>query len=263
MKPDDDSLHKLLRHAIRVVYGEREGPRPADERHVDPDKLQAFRRIPVDPETLEYYGGLAGLTGMIWPCYASADQLCKYLAGSELRGDAKHAPVPVEDKNLRDAELEKMKLGSDYLVVRFDVTGSGKDKDKGPGHAYVFLSTSRTAGSKVTGFIYQTNVAGSANFDMVDWIDDPKSEEEFELGAYCDGLLSGFKADPVAAFDQYYMLKGTATTDKAYVAKLRTYPGAFEIRWSAVNVHAARLALLHFTPPTRKAPPRPAVPQHV
>lgn len=260
MKPDDDWLHKLLRHTIRIVYGETQ-PRPASERHPDEVRIYEFRGMGLDEDTRKFYRDNPSPAGPpVWGCFDCATQLCTLLVGSDLvisRAKGQSGGLALaEDTEERNGQLSPIKEIDGYVVVRFWVVGEGA------GHSYIFLSTSRVRNSEITGFIYQSNIGG-ALFDVVDWIDDPKSEQEVELGAYCDALLSGFRKDTVQAYRDYYMLQGSSfaaskegETPQDTIRALWNLqheppqhakpwkPGPdFQFNWGPVNCHRARLQL--------------------
>jgi hypothetical protein len=191
--PDGDWLHKMLRHTIRISYGELD---------YSPARVLAFRGITYDPSSGVSEGALAMGD---WACYQSADRLCELLVGDALRGTpAAKKAVSLGDVQQRDREFAQMKLCSGYVLVRFDVEGGGA------GHAYIFLSCSRIKGEEVKGFIYQTNVGcGEGSFDITGWIADQRSEELVEIGAYSQSILTGFRNNPVQTYESKYMLDGT------------------------------------------------------
>jgi len=236
--PEQDPLHKLLRHTIRACYG-------------DDDMAIRFKGLAFD----EAWGmSKQDVAGAVWPCWTSADRLCLILTGDEMRKPTGERN-PLADQTVRDRELGQMKLKAGYVLVRVDVTADGA------GHAYIFLSSSRPSGNNdVSGFIYQTNIGCDDSFDLLAWIDDQRSKQEVEFGAYSQSVLSGFRDNPVAAYQEKYMLSTGAVRD-GQAAKLRKNPAVFGFVWKPVNEHYARIKLSAFV--KAKVHPKVGVPTQV
>jgi hypothetical protein len=250
----DDPLHALLCHTIRLCWKSLRGQ-------------QVLKAVQIDQVMaswgMEEFTPRRQITNT-WACGSSANRLCEILTSSELShyvGNDKSRDVILlsEEERLGKA-LETMSTTTGYFMVRINVLA------KGAGHSYIFLSQKRYAGEDLKGYIYQTNVGchKDSAFDLIDWIDDPKSEIEVDLKTHFQNLVEGFNKSPAATYQKEYMLsdkqlralgKGAEEPD---LKKLKGSTGdAFCIEWRAV-VEATASARLRAICNTAPQPLEPA-----
>jgi hypothetical protein len=255
----DDPLHALLCHTIRLCWKSLRGQ-------------QVLKNVQIDQDLASW--ALAGMEGMeaftprrqitnTWACGSSANRLCEILTGSQLNlytGNTKSPDVILlsEPQRLGKA-LEAMDATNGYFMLRINVLAQSA------GHSYIFLSEKRHRGTDLKGYIYQTNVGchKDSAFDLIDWIDDPKSEVEVDLKTYFQNLVEGFNKSPAATYQKEYMLsdkqlralgKGAEEPD---LKKMKGSTGdSFCMEWRAVVEAAAstRLRAICETVPQPLAP---------
>lgn len=155
--------------------------------------------------------------------------------------------------------LEAMGTTTGYFTVRVNVLAQGA------GHSYIFLSEKHYPGGELKGYIYQTNVGchKDSAFDLIDWIDDPKSEVEVDLKAHFQNLVEGFNKSPAATYQREYMLSDKQLralgngAEEPDLKKLKGSTGdAFCIEWRAVieAIASTRLRAICDTVPQPLAP---------
>ncbi|HTW81076.1 MAG TPA: hypothetical protein VME23_16125 [Terracidiphilus sp.] len=236
---EDDPLHKQLCHTIRLCC-----PKSFSSGAQAEKGLKALRDVTLtkdDLEMSEWEYWKSAITGL-WSCGESAPRLCQILAGSPMSDyiSNKDAIKLSDDKRLSEA-LDTMKKTSGYFVVRIN------EVEGGAGHSYIFLSEERKPGEDLKGYIYQTNIGIKAGFDLLEWIDDPKSQVEVNLDAHLHGLIEGFKVGPLATYRREYMLTSQTQftwQEEVNIKKLKGTGGdAFVIMWKPVTFLEAQARL--------------------
>jgi len=258
----DDPLHALLCHTIRLCWKSLRGQQVLKALQVNQELVAMAAVLRAEGE-----GDFTprGQITNTWYCGGSANRLCEILTSSPLNlytGNEKSPDVILlsEEERLGKA-LAAMDTINGYFVVRINVLAQAA------GHSYIFLSEKHHAGEDLKGYIYQTNVGchKDSAFDLIDWIDDPKSEVEVDLKTHFQNLVEGFKKSPAATYQKEYMLsnkqlralgKGAEEPD---LKKMKGTTGdAFCIEWRAVVEAAAstRLRAICNTAPQPLAPAR-------
>ncbi len=255
----DDPLHALLCHTIRLCWKSLRGQ-------------QVLKNAEINQALATW--ALAGMEGMeaftprrqitnTWACGSSANRLCEILTSSPLNlytGNEKSPDVILLSEEARLGKaLEAMGRTNGYFMVRINVLAQAA------GHGYIFLSEKHHAAEDLKGYIYQTNVGchKDSAFDLIDWIDDPKSEVEVDLKTHFQNLLEGFNKSPAATYQREYMLSGKQLravgkgAEEPDLKKLKGSKGdSFCIEWRAVVEAAAsaRLRAICDTVPQPLAP---------
>ncbi len=249
-----DPLHKQLCHTIRLCCPKTNSSGVQAEKG-----LKALRDLALTKDDLgisEWEYWKCAITG-IWSCGESAPRLCQILAGADLSdyGSSKEAIKLSEGERLNTA-LEAMKKTSGYFLVRIN------EVKEAAGHSYIFLSEQRSSGEALKGYIYQTNIGIKAGFDLVEWIDDAKSQVEVNLDTHLHGLIEGFTVGPLATYRKEYMLTSKPEftwQEEVGIKKLKGSGGdAFVVMWKPVTFLEAQARLngicLTAVQPSDKAP---------
>jgi len=205
----ESKLHRAIRHTVELCW---------KDMHTDLYALSVLKGIAISDDAVESYKGeIVELKAGVqegWACWDSADHLCDILAGKTLTEIASPKPGPevtsLKNRQKYAGEIEAMKMTDGPVLVRINIIGAGL------GHAYVFVSEERTAGTGLKGYIYQTNVGCKEAFDLLAWLTDPNSRVEVELEKHLDNVQNGFLASHggtpkamASAYERQYMLTGT------------------------------------------------------
>jgi hypothetical protein len=232
----DDALNVELRHTIRLCWKTLRGQ-------------QAFKSVAIDTDLAavlpDEFAPKLQITNT-WACGSSASRLCELLVGEPLENYTTSADaISTSDAKRVAQAMAAMKQTEGRVLVRINVL------EGNAGHSYVFLGRNRSVTEPLRGMIYQTNVGchKDSAFDLMAWIDDPKSYETIDLEQHLkslQGSMTQLKA-PDAAYQKNYMLSNKQLTDSE-VQDLRNPRKAadFVFMWRPVDLNAAvqRLKLL-------------------
>ncbi len=183
-----------LRHTVRLCWKTLRGQ-------------QAFKAVAIQPEMIPW-GDEFTAKGQItntWACGSSASRLCELLVGEPLENyiTAADAIKLSEPKRVAEA-ITAMKKAVGCVLVRINIL------EGNAGHSYIFLSHLRAGPGLLLGTIYQTNVGCHMDsaFDLMAWINDPKSEKEVDLEEHLASVQKEMTpgAKPAEAYQKNYML---------------------------------------------------------
>ncbi len=140
-----------------------------------------------------------------WACGSSASRLCELLVGEALENyiNASDA-VKLSDSNRVSEAIAAMKQAEGCVLARINIL------EGNAGHSYIFLSQLRDGKGPLLGTIYQTNVGchKDSAFDLMTWIDDPKSEREVDLEQHFASVQKEMTpgVSPADSYQKNYML---------------------------------------------------------
>jgi hypothetical protein len=206
---DVDSFNRIVRHAIRLAWG--------------------------DPETRARLRMVSGVG--VWGCGDSANRLCWLLAGDEMNGVLGSGADAGADEAM-NVVYKKMRSSYGHLVARVQL------RHKVAGHAFVWVSREIEAPHTLEGYIYQTNIGiRTEEFDLLEWVNDSKSEESVFFPAYITQLQAAFGTDlsqtaesgqRAAVYQQEFMTQ-TRTMPENDKTRMNDAPaGQIKILWRAV-----------------------------
>lgn len=231
-----DPLHDQFRKCVTFAWKNLAGQ-------------QAFNNIKIDHELKAVLPEEFSIEGQITKplsCGESANRICELLTGGSM-GDIMTNPATVDLASLDAVKksLAEATATAGYVIVRINISGGGA------GHAYVWLSVGRDAGTPLDGYIYQTNVAVHVNsaFGLQQWINDAKSTRLVHLPMHLQELreqLCGLKTEdgpgkiPIALYQKQFMLSDKhLRLDEAfdlYKGVRDNARSTVKFVWSPVNV---------------------------
>ena len=245
----DDPLHVELRHTIHLCFMEEFNPvdddavRESRFHEGDLRGRRAFRKIP-EKDFAAAPNKYTAITHE-YACGDSANRLCAILnpTGDDLSNiSADPNAIHLNDSRRLELAHQDMEKRNGYLLVRI------LSKVPAAGHAFIFLSKRHVAGEPVEGYLYQSNYSEhEGDFDLADWIDDPKSKNVVKLRAYLAELVKGFHDTPEKTYEENFLASGKKlTADEA--GKLKPLAGQdvsqdLLLVWRKVVEHSARLRL--------------------
>jgi hypothetical protein len=229
-----DPLHEDICHTIRLCWKSLCGQQVFKKITVDLD-LAAMLPIEFSPRSQ---------ISNIMSCGHSANRLCEILVNNALSDyTGSSDAILVSDSVKLSTAIQAMKHSDSYVLVRINVLGGAA------GHSYIFLTFQRHANDALKGYIYQTNVGcfKDSAFDLISWIDDPKSAIEVDLVKHLSELAKGFQLAPGFTYQEKFMLSDKALTQDE-LASFRTAkstdPARFVIMWKPVVESTAMANLL-------------------
>jgi hypothetical protein len=157
---DMDNFHEAVRHAVRLAWGDA--------------KTRQKLRVVISGEDA------------VWGCGESANRLCYLLAGDEMKTVVGTGYNASNDGAMR-LMYRSMQSAYGRLVARVQLRHSVA------GHAFVWVSRETEVPHTLEGYIYQTNIGiKTQEFDLLEWINDSKSEESVFFPAYITQLQATF-----------------------------------------------------------------------
>jgi hypothetical protein len=223
------ALDMDLRHTIRLCWKTLRGQ-------------QAFKAVAIDTDLAamlpDEFAPKLQITNT-WACGSSASRLCELLVGEALENYIT-APdaVKLSDTKAVAQAIAAMKQAEGCVLARINVL------EGNAGHSYIFLSHLRDGTGPLLGTIYQTNVGchKDSAFDLMAWINDPKSEKEVDLEEHLGSVQREMTpgASPAASYQKNYMLS-TKQLTPAEVSGLNqpSKAASFVFMWRVVKMNDA------------------------
>ncbi len=206
-----DSFHTLVRHAIRLAWG-------------DPDTLARLRLASAEDD-------------WVWSCGDSANRLCWLLAGDDMRGVVGSGSDASDDAAMRQV-YRTMRASYGRLVARVQL------RHKVAGHAFVWVSREVEAPHTLEGYVYQTNIGiKTQEFDLLEWINDAKSEESVHFPAYIAQVQAAFgtnlpgqgeSGERAAVYAREFLTQAKKMPEGDKLKMTEAAAGQVKILWKAV-----------------------------
>jgi hypothetical protein len=207
-----DNFHERVRHGIRSAWGE--------------------------PKTRQKLRVIIGEEDAVWGCGESANRLCYLLAGDEMK-----TVVGIGFNASDDATIGPMykSMRSTYgrLVARVQLRHSVA------GHAFVWVSRETEVPHTLEGYVYQTNIGiKTQEFDLLEWINDTKSEESVFFPAYITQLQAAFgtnlpgqgeSGERAAIYEREFFAESQKMPEKAKKEMTVAPAGSIRILWKAAD----------------------------
>jgi hypothetical protein len=116
-------------------------------------------------------------------------------------------------------------------------------RHKVAGHAFVWVSREDGTPHTMEGYVYQTNIGiRTQEFDLLEWINDPKSEQSVYFPAYITQLQAAFGKElpgqsgsegRASVYTDNFLAEGKAIPDAT--AMKEAPAGEIKILWKAVS----------------------------
>jgi hypothetical protein len=207
-----DNFHKSLRHAIRSAWGE--------------------------PKTRQKLREISGGDEVVWSCGESANRLCYLLTGDEMKTII-GTGVDASNDNRMSLMYKSMLSTYGRLVARVQLRHSVA------GHALVWVSRETDVPHSLEGYVYQTNIGvKTQEFDLLEWINDEKSEEAVYFPGYITQLQAAFgtnspgqdgSAERAAIYAREFFTQPKVMPEKARSDMTAASSGFIRILWKSAD----------------------------